>query len=143
MAGEFVDFTELTELAADLSAVPFESGENIVKAVEVGAVNVRDSWRDKLKGSETVPRGARSVTYDMTAGDAPAGALPGSTAAREVGAEIGPQLGDQGAIVGMLEYGTPTTGPRGFGLESLRENEEDFERGIAMAVDAAMREKNL
>lgn len=142
MAGDqFVDFAELTELAADLRAVPFESGENIVKAVEVTAHKVRDSWRDKLRGSETVPRGAQSVTYDIFTGPP---AVPGSTAAKEVGAEIGPELGRaQGPIVGMLEYGTPTTGPRGFGLESLHEHEDDFERGITMAADEAMRRRNL
>ena len=144
VAEEFVEFSDLTQLTADLRAVVLDTGVELVKAVEVTAHNVRDSWRDKLKGSETVPRGAASVTYDMTAGDAPVGALPGSTAAKEIGAEIGPELGRaQGPIVGMLEYGTPTTGPRGFGLESLRENEEDFERGVALAAEASMRRKNL
>lgn len=144
---EFVDFSELDELVADLRGVPFESGENLRKAVEVSARNVRDSWREKLHGSRSVPRGPRSVTYDMTANESYLRqALLGNAGASEVVAEIGPEIGvpgGQGAIVGMLEYGTPTTAPRGFGLESLRENEEDFERGVRMAVDAAMERRDL
>lgn len=142
-----MDYSDLTELVADLRAAALDTGVELVKAVEVTAVNVRNSWRDKLRGSQTVPRGAHSVTYDMTANESYLRqALTGKGGASEVSAEIGPEIGipgGQGAIVGMLEYGTPTTGPRGFGLEALRENEEDFERGVSMAVDAAMRRRNL
>jgi hypothetical protein len=77
-----------------------------------------------------LPGGARTISYDIDPLDDEPGII----------AEIGPKTGkhDQGPIVGILEYGTPTTAPRGYGHEALRENEEDFERGIAKAVDDTM-----
>lgn len=144
--GEFVDYSDVTDLVADLRSVPFDTGENIVKAHEVSAVKIRDSWREKLSGSETVPQGAQSVTYDMGANESLLRDVltgrPGR--ASEVYTEIGPELDrPQGPIVGMLEYGTPNTAPRGFGAEALRENEDDFARGIDLAVEAAHRRRNL
>jgi hypothetical protein len=98
-----VDSSDISRLAADISSLPAKAGPFIRKAVEVTARHVRDDWREPLMGSEYVPAGPYSVTYDL-AGSGWAG----------VAAEIGPELGRaQGAIVGLLEEGTPTTGPRG------------------------------
>lgn len=122
---------DLTRLAADLSAAPAKAAPLIRKAVEVTARYVRDDWREPLKGSQYVPAGAYSVTYDMRGGAGLRGAA--------IEAEIGPELGrNQGAIVGILEEGTPTTGPRGFGLVALQKNEADFEKGLAIAVEQAL-----
>ena len=117
------DFSELSKLAADLGEVPAKMRRNVRTAVEVTARHVKDDWRDPLKQSEYVPRGAYAVSYDVTSG--PEG----------VTAEIGPVTGGPGALVGMLEYGTPTTPPTGYGHAALQKNEEDFIKGLTIAAE--------
>ena len=116
------DFSELSKLAADLGEVPAKVQRNVRTAVEVTARHVKDDWRKPLSQSEYVPRGAYAVSYDVTSG--PQG----------VAAEIGPVTGGPGALVGMLEYGTPTTPPTGYGHAALQKNEEDFIKGLAIAA---------
>lgn len=123
------DFSDLTKLAADLRKAPPKAIPNIVQAVEVTARHVKDDWRKPLEGSEYVPGGARSVSYELKGG--------ASLRASAISAEIGPVVGGPGSLVGMLEYGTPNTGPRGFGSEALRKNQDDFERGILKAAEDA------
>jgi hypothetical protein len=116
------DFSELSKLAADLGEVPAKVTANAKNAVEVTARHVKDDWRDQLKQSESIPRGAQSVSYDVGVG------LEGITA------EIGPEVGGPGALVGMLEYGTPTTPPTGYGHGALQKNEADFIKGLEIAA---------
>jgi hypothetical protein len=116
------DFSELSKLAADLGEVPAKVTANVKKAVEVTARHVKDDWRDPLKQSERIPRGAQSVSYDVGVGS------DGITA------EIGPEIGGPGALVGMLEYGTPTTPPTGYGHGALQKNEADFIKGLEIAA---------
>lgn len=129
MSGDGIefDFTEVTQLVADLTRAPRIAVENVNKAIEVTAVKVKRDWQEPLKGSATVPGGAASVSYDIKG----AAGLTGSA----ISAEIGPTLAGQGPIVGMLEYGTPTTGPRGYGAAALQKNEADFIKGIQIAGD--------
>ena len=125
-----IDFSELDHLVADFGKHLTATPENVAKALAVSAKKIDDDWSDALKGSERLPRGAASISYDLIGA---ASLLLGRSA---MSAEIGPTLGSsQGALVGMLEYGTPNTGPRGYGLEALRKNADDFERGIAKAVE--------
>ena len=121
-----IDFSELIKLATDLGAAPAKAHANIRKAVEVTARNVRDAWREPLRQSTYVPRGAFSVSYDIEMG------------ADGVRAEIGPEIGGSGALVGMLEYGTPTVGPTGYGHRALQLNEEDFQQGLAKALEDSL-----
>lgn len=123
------DFSDVTKLVADLEDAPNLLAENARAAIEVTARNVRDDWRESWKGSEHVPAGAASITYDL---EGVASALLGKSVME---AEIGPEIGRAaGPLVGMLEYGTPTTGPRGYGAEALRKNEADFIEGIQKAA---------
>jgi hypothetical protein len=128
-----VDSTELDKLAADLGRVPDGAGKKIRQAVEVGARNVKDGWRQKISGSRGVSHGAASISYDIKGG--------ASTTGSEVSAEIGPVLngpGGQGPIVGLIEMGTPTLSPRGYGLAALQEEQADFEKGLEIAIDQAL-----
>ena len=127
MSGINFDFSELSKLAADLAAAPLKAAPNIRTAVEVTARNVKDAWREPVSGSSYISAGAAAISYDMKGGAGVRGA--------EISAEIGPELKGQGPLVGMLEYGTPNTGARGYGHEALRRNEADFEKGIAKAVE--------
>lgn len=116
------DFSELSRLAADLGEVPAKVRGNVRKAVEVTARNVKDDWRKPLAQSERIPRGPQSISYDI------------SVQPHDITAEIGPDIGGPGALVGMLEYGTPTTPPTGYGHEALRRNQADFVRGLEIAA---------
>ena len=128
--GVHIDTSEFDSLIADFGKHMAATPVNVAKAIEVSARHVKDDWSDALEGSERVPAGPGSITYDML------GASNVFLNRSAISAEIGPQLSRaQGAIVGMLEYGTPNTGPRGYGLEALRKNADDFERGIAKAVE--------
>jgi hypothetical protein len=117
------DFSEIDKLAADLGEVPAKIRPNVRKAVEVTARHVKDDWRVPVSGSQSVPGGARTISYDVTSG--PDGAE----------AEIGPEIGGPGALVGMLEYGTPTVGPTGYGHAALQKNEDDFVKGLEIASE--------
>jgi len=125
--GVHIDFSELDTLVADFGKAMKAAPVNVAKAVEVTARHVKDDWREPVSGSEYIGAGASAITYDMKG----AAGLTGSA----ISAEIGPELRGQGPLVGMLEYGTPNTGPRGYGLEALRKNQDDFERGIGKAVE--------
>ena len=127
--GVRVDTSELDHLVADFGKHMAATPVNVAKAVEVTARHVKDDWREPVTGSESLPGGASAITYEIKGA---ASALLGASA---ISAEIGPELRGQGPLVGMLEYGTPNTGPRGYGLEALRKNVDDFERGIARAVE--------
>ena len=114
------DFSEILLLTADLGKASAKVVPNVIKAVEVTARHVKDDWREPWSGSEHVPGAPPSITYDMKLG---AG----------ISAEIGPEIGGPGALAGMLEYGTPNTGARGYGAEALHRNEGDFVEGITKA----------
>jgi len=133
-----IDTTALDKLAADLGTVPDGSGKRIRQAVEVGARNVKGAWKTKISGSRGVSRGAASISYDIKGSAAASGS--------EVSAEIGPVLsgpGGQGPIVGLIEMGTPTLAPRGYGLAALKEEQEDLEKGLDLAIDQALKAAGL
>lgn len=128
------DFSELYELAADLTRVPDRANRNIKKAVEVTARHVKDDWR---QGAE-VGRGdgyseayARSIFYDVKVG---AGVIEG---------EVGPELGRPGGSAGFLEDapGGVSASPQHAGRNAVRANEDDFVHGLEIAVFQALAEE--
>jgi len=121
-----IDTSDLNRLIFAIEDAPENADANAVKAMSVNALKIKRDWQEPLKGSAYLPGGAASVTYDVTR-------HRGSASA-----EIGPELKGQGPLVGMLEYGTPNTGPRGYGAEALRKNVEDIERGLGKAVGDAL-----
>ena len=123
-----VDASELHELAADVSHASAAAERNLRKALEFTARGTKDSWKEKLEDSESIPRGAASITYDID-GDR-----------NERRADIGPQPGrPQATIVGITETGTPTIAPRGLGPAALRETADASEPGIEIAIDDALK----
>lgn len=125
------DFSSLSELAADLGEVARSARPNVRKATQVTAQKVRDSWREKLAGSATLPGLPAALSYDI------------ETSVSGVEAEIGFDKEGQGNLGNVSEYGTPNVAPRGFGLASLEENQADFVKGILMAVDESLSDGNL
>jgi len=129
------DFSALDQLAADLGEVPKGAGEFVRKAVTVAARNVKDAWRGKLQSSESFPRAAASIAYELKGGYA----IRGST----ITAEIAPRLGGQGSLVFVTEFGSLATSPRGYGRAALQETQEDFVDGLAKALEDAQKAAGL
>lgn len=132
MAGIEFDFSEIVSLAASIEDAPDIAAENIAAALGRSSRNIQVDWREAWRGSEHVPAGAQSITYELT------GTASLARNRSEMSSEIGPELDrPAGPLVGMLEYGTPTTGPRGYGAEALRKNEADFIEGVSKAAGDA------
>ena len=125
------DFSEIADLAADLSSVTPEANRNIKKAIEVTARGVRDDWRQGAEvghGDGYSERYASSIFYDIKY---PGGAIE---------AEIGPELGRPGGSAGFLEDapGGVLASPQHAGRDALEANEEDFLRGLEIAITDAV-----
>jgi len=126
------DFSEIAELAADLTSVPAEANRNIKKAVQVTAHNIRDDWRQGAEVSSSyAERYASSIFYDIKY---PGGAIE---------AEIGPELGRPGGSAGFLEDapGGVRAAPQHAGRDALEANEGDFTRGLEIAITNAVIDK--
>lgn len=129
MADSFeVDFSELDKLAADIAAVPDNAGPNIVKAIHVTSNKVLKGWRGRLMGSSTLPALPFALSYDLST----AAGADLSTIESEIGFDKGRK---QGALGNISEYGSINNPPRGFGLASLQEQLDDFEKGLAKAIE--------
>jgi hypothetical protein len=124
------DYSDISKLAADLGEAPAKVRGNVRKALEVTARHVRDDWRAPLEQSETIPRGAFTVSYDISSDN---------SRTADITAEIGPTVRGKGShwvggLIGALEYGTPTTPPTGYGHAALQKNQDDFEKGLRIAA---------
>jgi len=131
------DFSEMLKLARDIGQVPANSGERLRQAVEVTSRGIKDTWSEKLQGSERLARLPRAIDYELGSGVTRGG---GGEITSEIGFDKGRTQGPLGSI---SEYGTPRTPGRGFGAASLAENEEDFERGVEQAIDESLKELGL
>lgn len=116
------DFTELLELAADLTQVPADTARNVKKAVEVTARHVKDDWRQGAERSG-LHGYAADIDYEFEFGRG------------EIAAVVGPTPGDAGSL-GIVEDapGDVRSAPQHAGRDAMRANEDDFERGIMLAA---------
>ena len=130
------DFSEIDMLGVSIDEARQGVRGKLRSAVEITARNVKDSWRDKLEGSHTLPALPHAVTYDVDRNT-----IFGVDVVR---AEIGfDKHRNQGPLGNISEFGTPSTPPRGYGHGALEENQADFERGIEIALDQSLREAGL
>ena len=130
------DFTELDRLAADLAEVPKNAGPFIQKAVEIGARNVRDTWRSSARGLRHAPSYPGSITYDMVGYRGFGVSI--------IQADIGPDKErPQGALGNLIEGGSPTSAPHNFGTSALQAEQEDFITGIVTAEADARKKSGL
>jgi hypothetical protein len=123
---------DFSRLARDLSDAGDAIMPNAAKAVGVSSNNIKRDWQGKLAGEPHLPHAARSITYDVTA---KRGEIKG-----EIGAEKG-RL--QAPIVVVIESGSPTSAPRGYGTRALADETDGFEQGIEKARDDALRKAGL
>ncbi|GAA1148427.1 hypothetical protein GCM10009651_36370 [Microbacterium natoriense] len=127
------DFSELYELVADLSNVPAAANRNVKKAIQFTSVEIKKDWRQgaAVSGSyaETYPA---SIDFDLK--------FPGGA----IESEIGPSLGKTpGASAGFLEEAPGgVDGPATHaGRDALEANEDDFYRGLEIAIFDALAEE--
>lgn len=121
------DFSEFRALAADLTNAGNDIGRFVDKALKVTATNVKNDWREGAETSagegftEAYPR---SIFFDMKYG-------PGG-----ITAEIGPELGRPGGSAGFREEapGDVLSSPTHAGRDALEANEDDFIRGLEIAI---------
>lgn len=126
---------DLNALARDLGEIPKATAPFVRKAVEVSARNIKDLIRNEYSGARQLPGAARSISYD----------LKGSTGARlgGISAEIGPELGGQGSIVGLVDEGAPRTPGRKRIPKALNDEAPGFEKGIELAIEDGLKAAGL
>jgi len=122
------DFSELYELAADLTAAGPEVRPFARSAIQFTAHNIREDWRRGANRTGLTAY-ARDVTYETKE-------LRGA-----IEAEIGPTIGDAGSMGFVEEGGSGVqSAPQHAGRSALEANEPDFYAGLEVAVyDAAVK----
>lgn len=139
-----IDASDISKLAADIGKAPSKSGRTLRQAIEVTAVKIRDTAREKASGLEHAPAFPASITYDVGANLSLLRETFGDGGADTLIAEIGPDKDrPQGALGNLLEYGSVNNSPRGIMHGALQENQADFEKGIDKAIDQALKEVGL
>lgn len=116
-------------LARDLGEIPKATAPFVRKAVEVSARNIKDLIRDEYSGARQLPGASRSISYDKKDGG--------------LAAEIGPELGGQGSIVGLVDEGAPRTPGRKRIPKALSDEAPGFEKGIELAIEDGLRAAGL
>lgn len=122
------DFSELRELAADLTQAPEESRPFIRKALQVSAQKIRDDWR-KGANRSGLGRYAADITYETEEKQS------------SIEAEIGPTIGDSGSF-GFVEDagGGVKSAPQHAARDALEKNEDDMVHGLELALFDGLRE---
>lgn len=130
-----IDFSDITKLAADIAEAPREVRPNLRKALEVTSRNIKDAWASKVAGSPGLEGLQGAVSYDV---------LSDNSSVAPITAEIGfDKSRRQGPLGNISEFGSVHHPPRGYGLAALQENAADFEKGIDIAVEQAMKAAGL
>lgn len=122
------DENGLNELVHQLGEVPRETAPFLRAAVEVTARKIKDQIKESYTGSQNLRFAANSISYDLhgTTGQVLGG----------ISAVIGPDLGRrQGALVGLVDVGTPQTPGRQRIPKAGLDNAQDFEDGIRKAIE--------
>lgn len=120
---------DLNALARDLGEIPKATAPFVRKAVEVSARNIKDLIRNEYTGARQLPGAAASISYDKLDGG--------------LGADIGPELGGQGSIVGLVDEGAPRTPGRKRIPKALNDEAPGFEKGIELAIEDGLKAAGL
>lgn len=130
------DFSELSQLAADLGQVGDKVGPNINTAITGTSLGIKKAWQEPLRGSKTLGGLVPALSFDITTAD-----LFGQSVIKS---EIGfDKSKAQGPLGNISEYGSPTIAGRGYGLAALEANQADFVRGLEIATRDAEKEAGL
>ncbi|WIA96413.1 hypothetical protein [Curtobacterium sp. MCBA15_004] len=127
---------DLFRLARNLGQVPGGTGPKLRQAIEITSRKIKDQIKSDYDGSRNLPHAGGSISYDIK-----------GTGSNQYGgqleAEIGPVLGGQGSVVGLVDEGTSKTPGKKRIPKALADNADDFELGIQRAIDDALGEAGL
>jgi hypothetical protein len=123
---EGLEVTGLDELVAMFEKAQVHAAANVVKAGNVFGSKVKRIWRALDSGLAHAPGYPRSIDYDLT------------IRADGIEVEIGPHNIGQGALGGLIEFGSAHNPPHGSGAKALAVSAGDLERGVAMAMGNAL-----
>lgn len=121
------DFSEIGALAHDIDqVVPKNMSRNVVKALQHTSVEIKKDWQQGA--ARTGLHGyAASIDFDIEA------------SAQLIESEIGPNLDRNQGMFGFVEDagGDVHSAPQHAGRDALEANEDDFYRGIEIALYSA------
>lgn len=122
---------DLRSLAADLSAAGPAVRPFARKAIQVTSRHMKDEWREAANRSG-LQAYAADITYETR------------ETASAIVSEIGPTIGDAGSF-GLVEEGGDDvrSAPQHAARKALENNQPDFDRGVDLAVEAALRAVGL
>lgn len=117
------DFSDLYELAADLTGAAAKANRNIDKALKFTSVEIKKDWQQGAERTGLTGYAA-SIDFDM------------KYSAKEIASEIGPNLGRNQGSLGLVEdaNGGVRSAPQHAGRDAMEANEPDFIRGLEIAV---------
>lgn len=155
-----VNISELIELADDLDKAATELPKYLRKAIEVTARHVKDDAQKTVRRRKGLGHAAYAIDYELEGFQGPMSGM---------NAEIGYNKGHAAGNLGnLIEFGAPNAkahmlvvrggrlvnvpvpgspsrplAPSADLQNALAKNRDDFQRGVAAAVDDAMREVGL
>lgn len=119
------DFSDLDRLAADIGAAPEKLRRNSGKALEVTARNIKDTAQEyaNFHNPSHAPSYGHKISYDRTG---------------DLEFEIGPTLGGQGSLGGILEDGGLRNSPQNNLRDALIANQSDLVAGLGKALEDSL-----
>lgn len=143
--GVSIDFSELDKLAADLGHAEGEIDKPLKSALAFAAQNVKKDAQTAVFGDQFFKGAGSAISYDVT------------VKSGEVDAEVGYDKGRGGGALGNLrEFGAPDAhafgnpfaatvplAPHNDLQNALGREQADFEHGIDLAVDDALKAAGL
>ena len=140
------DFTELTQLAADLGKVAAGADPFIRQALQVTSGNVKDAALKSVEDNDPSGRwtGAKgAIDYELSAFEG----FGASVLKSEIGYNV-ERYGDKARLGNLREYGAPGAdgvplAPHNDLLNALHSNEADFVKGLSIALKDAEKAAGL
>lgn len=128
MAGGLFDFSQVSELAADLGRIPSRALPEVDKVTKRGANNLKAAYRAQILPSTHFHGMADSISYDSMYG------------VGSVGYEIGPDKGRRGGALGNIFYfgGSPAGGGTGDLDGPLMAEEPRFLKALGDVMDGLL-----
>lgn len=123
------------ELVHVIEEAPRETATFLRKAIEVSARNIKDQIKRDYTGSRNLPGAAGSISYELKG---TTGQILGG-----ISAEIGPRLGGQGSVVGLVDKGTVNNPGKNRIPKALADEEQGLADGIRKAVQDGMEAAGL
>lgn len=141
MMAESFDFSELTQLSADLDKVADNAGPLINSAVQFTSVNIKKAAAKRVSRSPQWKAAAGSIDYEVKTVQA----FGVSVIQSEIGYDKEKRAGGLG---NLREFGAPDSdggplAPHNDLATALHENEKDFLFGLVRATEDAERRAGL